>query len=144
MAQRQNAGSHFLSAKRMVQSPGMIDQSKSSDAPGYPQESLEHAVQVLACRQIVAFLALTLAFTAPLSCQQHGMMSLLDLHDHAAGHTSDSSCAFHDHQSTPGMALAAFAGITPSIPALALSLIETPLPDEAPSLLAQLDTAPPD
>jgi len=128
----------------MVQLPGMIDQSKSSAVPGYPQESLRHAVCALAYRQIVAFLVLTLAFMAPLSCQQHGMMSLLDLHDHAAGHASDSPCAFHDHQSTPGMALAAFAGITPSIPVLPLPSIETQLPDEAPSSLAQLDLAPPD
>lgn len=125
----------------------MIDQRNSSDAPGYPQESLRHAVHAVAYRQIIAFLVLTLAFSAPLSCQQHGMMSVLDMHDahdHAAGHDGNFPCSFHDHQPTAGMALSTFAGISPSIPALPQAQIPTPLTAEVSPFTLQLDQAPPD
>jgi len=125
----------------------MIDQSQSLNAPVYPQESLGHAAFAVAYRQIVAFLVLTLALSAPLNCQQHGMMSLLDMqdqHDHDAGHGGDFPCSFHGHQSTPGMALSTLAGISPTIPALPQAQIVKPLPAETSPSTVNPDPAPPD
>src|SRR5258707_7084877 len=50
-----------------------------SAQPLQPQESLAEAFVAFARSQITIFLALSLAFAVPLSCQQRSMMSLYDL-----------------------------------------------------------------
>jgi hypothetical protein len=67
--------------------------------------SLQAAIAALIRREIAAFLALSLMFAVPLSCQQHDMMSLLDLemrHDvlsfvHAHGTYSPSGVTVEAH-----------------------------------------------
>src|SRR6266536_806408 len=96
----------------------------SAARQGQPRESLGQAIRGLAYWQITAFAILTVAFAAPLSCQQHALMSLLDVDWtvyslHLTHEGSAFPCALHEHQ--PGgvtMVLSTFAGIVPQVHAL--------------------------
>ena len=95
----------------------------------HAESSLQKAIAALLRREIAAFLALSLIFAVPLSCQQHDMMSLLDLHMHHdlfdATHTDHTNHTAHDHHSGKpqldlplpvsalAATLAAFAGVLP-------------------------------
>src|SRR5258708_5736586 len=74
------------------------------------QESLQQAVQVILYRQIAMFLALTLAFSVPLSCDHHGIMNLFDLDSSSAMHAGhnapgQSASSAFQHTATPGVSM---------------------------------------
>ena|SRR5579859_2692178 len=127
----------------------------------YPHESLNQALSVLLARQVVAFLVFTLAFAVPLSCQQHGTMSLLDLDGHVHDAHVDlavpqepelspvrqdkgSPCSFHEHQTTADMALSALVGIAPTRLVCLPSPIGKSLPIDGHYLVAEHNPNPPD
>ncbi len=96
---------------------------RSAAKQGQHGESLGQAVRGLAYWQITAFAILTVAFAAPLSCQQHALMSLLDVDWtvyslHLAHGGTAFPCALHEHQPGAAMVLSTFAGIAPQVPAL--------------------------
>jgi hypothetical protein len=112
------------------------------------ESNLQQAVAALIRREIAAFLALSLIFAVPLSCQQHDMMSLLDLHmqhdifmnhaDHAQHNNHDQSSGqpqvdIPQPVSAVAATLAAFAGVLPptSDPVNSV-IVATLLPTELP------------
>ena len=116
---------------------------------GQPRENLGQAIRGLAYWQITAFAILTVAFAAPLSCQQHALMSLLDLDWttyslHLTHEGATFPCALHEHQPGAAMILSTFAGIVPQGPIL-LMLPRPTVITGAPLLLpAQFVTLPPE
>lgn len=117
-------------------------------------ETLLEAIGAVAYRQFVAFLVLWLIIGMPMTCQQHGMMTLLDMDLHSAGSHSDHTahekssgepvCSMREHQ--PGAAMQfsmADIGTIPAKIGLSDVVSEFRLPGLYDCLIPQWEEPPP-
>ena len=123
-------------------------------------ERLSSVIYDMAYRQIALFLAIWLCFAAPVSCDRHGDMSMLDMNQSAAadtlmpgmpgmGHgTQASDCAFQHHTSAPmSMDISFLPGIMPPACGVALSylageIVSAPFPAYSPPTLSPEEQPP--
>jgi hypothetical protein len=113
---------------------------------GTASETLLQALGAIAHRQFVAFLVIWLTVGMPITCQQHGSMSLLDTDAHHAGNHNvpESGCTLGQHQTSATSILNLMGiGILPHRVAPIFHLEVTRLAFHIPLLPSEWTTPPP-